>query len=107
MKSVVIGFGLLIFVLLVLFQMARFSPFHATLSRNGGSLSSVLCLYASTVMIVFYMITWISLKQGALGYAATEVAGYLGMVLSLAFVFFGIRYYRDHVNGGNLTFGKG
>src|SRR5688500_6042361 len=29
MKSVVIGFGLLIFALLVLFQLARFSPFHA------------------------------------------------------------------------------
>ena len=29
MKSVIIGFGLLIFALLVLFQVARFSPFHA------------------------------------------------------------------------------
>lgn len=36
-----------------------------------------------------------------------EVAGYLTMILSMIFVFMGIRYYRDHVNNGSLSFGLG
>jgi len=41
------------------------------------------------------------------GYAAQEIAGYLTMLLSMVFVFFGIRQYRDKVNNGTLTFGQG
>jgi Protein of unknown function (DUF4199) len=36
-----------------------------------------------------------------------EIAGYLTMILSMIFVFMGIRYYRDHVNRGSLSFGEG
>lgn len=36
-----------------------------------------------------------------------EIAGYLTMILSMIFVFMGIRYYRDHVNKGSLSFGQG
>ena len=36
-----------------------------------------------------------------------EVVGYLTMLLSMIFVFMGIRYYRDHVNNGHLSFGEG
>jgi hypothetical protein len=36
-----------------------------------------------------------------------EVAGYLTMILSMIFVFMGIRYYRDHVNNGSLSFVQG
>src|SRR5215813_6920959 len=32
--------------------------------------------------------------------------GYTGMVLSFLLVFFGVRSYRDNVNGGQITFGK-
>ena len=32
--------------------------------------------------------------------------GYTGMVLSFLLVFFGIRSYRDNVNGGQISFGK-
>ena len=32
--------------------------------------------------------------------------GYTGMVLSFLLVFFGIRSYRDNVNGGQITFAK-
>jgi predicted membrane protein len=41
-----------------------------------------------------------------LSYGAQEIIGYGSMVISLSFVFFGIRHYRDHVNGGHVTFGK-
>ncbi len=40
-------------------------------------------------------------------YEMAEVAGYLTMVLSMIFVFAGIRHYRDHVNNGTLSFGQG
>lgn len=40
-------------------------------------------------------------------WANAEVAGYLTMILSMIFVFMGIRYYRDHINRGTLTFGEG
>jgi hypothetical protein len=40
-------------------------------------------------------------------YETAEIAGYLTMILSMVFVFAGIRYYRDHVNNGSLTFVQG
>lgn len=36
-----------------------------------------------------------------------EVAGYLTMLLSMVFVFIGIRQYRDKCNNGQLSFGQG
>lgn len=33
--------------------------------------------------------------------------GYSGMLLSMLFVFFGVKTYRDQVAGGELSFGKG
>lgn len=35
-----------------------------------------------------------------------ELIGYTAMVLSLLFVYFGIKYYRDKVNGGKVSFLK-
>lgn len=40
-------------------------------------------------------------------YETAEVAGYLTMILSMVFVFAGIRHYRDHVNHGSLSFVQG
>jgi hypothetical protein len=35
-----------------------------------------------------------------------ELIGYTAMVLSLLFVYFGIKHYRDNVNDGKVSFGK-
>ena len=43
---------------------------------------------------------------GGLSYTAQEVIGYLTMFIALSFIFFGIRHYRDKVNGGKVSFGK-
>ncbi|MBL7742459.1 MAG: DUF4199 domain-containing protein [Chitinophagaceae bacterium] len=43
----------------------------------------------------------------SVSWANAEIAGYLTMILSMIFVFLGIRYYRDHVNNGTLGFGQG
>lgn len=41
-----------------------------------------------------------------LDYTVQEVIGYTTMAISLIFVFFGIRHYRDHENNGKVTFLK-
>ena len=41
-----------------------------------------------------------------LSYSTNEILGYISIFISLSFVFFGIKHYRDKVNHGTLTFGK-
>ena len=36
-----------------------------------------------------------------------EIFGYTGIILSMLFVFLGVRAYRDQVAGGQLSFGRG
>ncbi|MEK6152369.1 DUF4199 domain-containing protein [Flavobacteriaceae bacterium 3-367] len=40
-------------------------------------------------------------------YSMGEVIGYATMIVSLIFVYFGIKHFRDRENGGQLSFGKG
>jgi hypothetical protein len=42
-----------------------------------------------------------------LGYDTSLVLGYTSMVVAFLMVFFGIRSYRDNVDGGHITFGRG
>ncbi|WP_204344723.1 DUF4199 domain-containing protein [Psychroserpens algicola] len=39
-------------------------------------------------------------------YATNEVLGYVSIFLSLSFIYFGIKHYRDHVNSGVISLGK-
>ncbi|WP_299894502.1 DUF4199 domain-containing protein [uncultured Aquimarina sp.] len=58
---------------------------------------------AITISILFLL----ALTLGRnLSYFAQEVIGYTSMVVSLLFVFFGIKHYRDHENNGIVSFGK-
>jgi hypothetical protein len=41
-----------------------------------------------------------------IGFDAGEIVGYTTMVLSFLLVFFGVKSYRDTVNGGQVTFGR-
>jgi hypothetical protein len=41
-----------------------------------------------------------------LSYTTQELIGYGSMIISLSFVFFGIKHYRDKVNGGLVGFGR-
>ncbi|MBD1261476.1 DUF4199 domain-containing protein [Maribacter polysiphoniae] len=40
-------------------------------------------------------------------YSTQEVIGYVTIIASLVFVFFGIKHFRDKENQGKLSFGKG
>lgn len=35
-----------------------------------------------------------------------EILGYVSIFLSLSFIYFGIKHYRDHVNNGSISLGK-
>ena len=41
-----------------------------------------------------------------LDYSTNEILGYVCIFLSLSFVFFGIKHYRDRINNGVITLGK-
>ncbi len=41
-----------------------------------------------------------------LSYSSQEVLGYLSIIISLSFVFFGIKHFRDIENEGKVGFGK-
>ena len=43
----------------------------------------------------------------AIGFERGVFVGYTAIVISFLFVYFGIRSYRDNVNGGAITFSKG
>jgi Protein of unknown function (DUF4199) len=58
---------------------------------------SILALTAIHFFVVMPNASW----------ETAEFAGYLTMILSMVFVFMGIRYYRDHVNNGFLSFTQG
>lgn len=62
-------------------------------------------LYSSLMIVALFLLTWL-IWGYSLPYRTQEVMGYLSMTLSLNFIFFGIKAYRDEVNGGTITFGK-
>ena len=64
-------------------------------------------IYAGLLILVLAAIHVFVLMPPNISWEMAEVVGYLTMLLAMIFVFMGIRYYRDHVNNGYLTFGQG
>jgi len=62
-------------------------------------------IYCTLALVIFFLITLGIGKK--LSFELQEVIGYVGIILCLIFVYFGIRQYRDKVNGGVLSFGQG
>ncbi len=62
--------------------------------------------YASILIVALAAINLFIVSKNA-DYTIQEVAGYLAILLSMIFVFMGIRYYRDKINRGSLSFGEG
>ncbi|MFN7115543.1 MAG: DUF4199 domain-containing protein [Saprospiraceae bacterium] len=60
-----------------------------------------------SMLVILIVFTLIQVIWGfTLPYRTSEMIGYLTILISLTFVFFGIRAYRDEQNGGEITFGK-
>jgi hypothetical protein len=58
-------------------------------------------LYSAILLVALGMIHMMVLKSDS------EVMGYLSILISMVFVFIGIRSYRDNINNGKLSFGQG
>lgn len=46
-------------------------------------------------------------RSGVIDFDSGEIIGYTSMVLAFLLIFFGIRSYRDNLEDGSITFGKG
>ena len=63
--------------------------------------------YGLRALLTAAILFFIALIFGSnLSYSAQEVIGYLSMAISLIFVFFGVKQYRDQDNEGKISFGK-
>ncbi len=65
-----------------------------------GFLSAIVLLGVSLVAYVVFI-------KNSDDFGTREIIGYASIVLSLAFVFIGIKYFRDKMNNGWLSFGQG
>lgn len=63
-------------------------------------------LYAALVLLVIGLFNLFVLAEFA-DYSVQEVAGYLTILISMIFVFLGIRHFRNEVNNGLLRFTEG
>lgn len=63
-------------------------------------------LMSGLVIFVLFLLSYLIFGSST-DYDTREVFGYAAIIISLLFVFFGIRHYRDKENGGLLSFGKG
>ena len=61
-------------------------------------------LYATLTIIALSLLIWalVDVVDNTMG----EIIGYSSMVVSLLFVYFGIKHYRDSENNGLISFGK-
>jgi len=62
-------------------------------------------LYGLITGFIIFMLH-LTLGIDNLDYSTNEVLGYISIFLSLSFIFFGIKHYRDKVNNGLLSLGK-
>lgn len=60
--------------------------------------------YGLIVALVIFL-SALYFGQG-LSYSTQEIIGYLSIIISLSFVFFGIKHFRDRENEGRVGFGK-
>lgn len=70
-------------------------------------MKSTICKYGLYGLLVGLIIFLIHLTLGKdLSYSTNEILGYISIFISLSFVFFGIKHYRDNVNNGVISLGK-
>ena len=63
-------------------------------------------LFGVTLMVIILVIVFLIFRNDH-NWDVQEVIGYVTIVLSLLFVYFGIRHWRDNYNGSRLSFGEG
>ncbi|MEM7484222.1 MAG: DUF4199 domain-containing protein [Bacteroidota bacterium] len=61
-------------------------------------------IYGSIAICILFLTSWFALSD--LSFSTQEVLGYISIILSLSFVYFGIKHYRDKENDGTVGFKK-
>ncbi len=61
---------------------------------------------AAIAIVALSGISLMFISKDESGFHWGEVLGYLAIFLSMIFVYIGIRHYRDHQNGGVVSFGQ-
>ena len=71
-------------------------------------MKSTVLKYGSYGLATGFVIFTLHLVFGInnLDYTTNEILGYISIVVSLSFIFFGIKHYRDRVNHGVISLGK-
>jgi hypothetical protein len=62
--------------------------------------------YAALAELIFFVLTWLIIRLAGLGHQAQGNIGWVDLFCPLFFIYFGIRYYRDKLNNGHITFLK-
>ena len=63
-------------------------------------------LWGALTSIALGLINWFTIAR-MLGPVVSQTLGYLSMIVALLCIPLGIRYYRDKINDGEVSFGKG
>ncbi|NHF60626.1 DUF4199 domain-containing protein [Flavobacteriaceae bacterium TP-CH-4] len=61
-------------------------------------------LYGAITICVLFLLGWFAGKN--LDYSTQEIIGYASMIVSLGFVYVGIKHFRDKENNGSISFKK-
>ena len=62
-------------------------------------------IWSALSIFILFLISSLLLKD--LDFNTQEIYGYASILVSLSFVFFGIKHFRDKENHGLMSFGKG
>ena len=60
--------------------------------------------YAALFELITFVLCWLIIKFMGVSPEVQGNMGYVAIISPLIFIYFGIRYYRDNVNGGSITF---
>jgi len=58
-------------------------------------------LYGAAAICILMLLSWFLGKN--LDFSTQEIIGYATMIISLSFVYFGIKHFRDKENNGTIT----
>jgi hypothetical protein len=64
-------------------------------------------IYSSLGELISFVLCWFILSVWNIGISAQGNLGWAAILCPLVFVYFGVRYYRDAVNNGSITFLEG
>jgi hypothetical protein len=60
--------------------------------------------YAALSELIIFILIWLVIWLFSPSHVVQGYIGWVNLLLPLAFIYFGIRYYRDKVNNGHITF---